>query len=101
MLKKDAFQWSPNAEEAFNLLKQTVTSPPVLALPNCSAHYTLETNASGHGIGAVLMQQGHPIAFISKALSPKNLLLSTYERELLAIIYVVQKWSQYLLVIFD
>lgn len=74
-----------------------MTKPPVLALPNFSEPFVIETDASNHGIGVVLMQQGHPIAFISKALSPRHVTLSTYEKELLAVIHAVQKWRSYLL----
>lgn len=49
------------------------------------------------GIGAVLMQKGHPLAFISKSLGPKWQNLSVYEKELLEIVTAVQKWEQYLL----
>ncbi|XP_018624163.1 uncharacterized protein [Nicotiana tomentosiformis] len=59
--------------------------------------FIVETDASGYGIGALLMQEGHPIAFISKALSPKHAALSVYDRELLAMVHAVTKWSQYLL----
>lgn len=74
-----------------------MTKPPVLALPDFNESFIVETDASSQGIGAVLMQRGHPIAFISKALSPKHLALSTYEKELLAVIHAVQKWNSYLL----
>ena len=49
------------------------------------------------GIGALLMQDGHPIAYMSKALSPKHQVLSTYEKEFLAVLLALEKWRGYLL----
>lgn len=57
----------------------------------------IETNASRRGARAVLMQQGRSLAFISQALSYQNKVKSVYERELMAIVFVVQKWRQILL----
>jgi len=62
--------------------------------------FEVETDASSFGIGAVLQQGGHPISFISKKLGPKWQKLLVYEKELkelLAIVFAVQKWEQYLL----
>ena len=72
LLKKDNFHWSTLAIEPFEQLKIAMTTPIVLVFPNFSHDFVIETNASSFGIGVVLMQQSHPIAFISKALSPQN-----------------------------
>jgi hypothetical protein len=49
-----------------------MSSPPVLALPDFSCPFTLETDACATGIGGVLMQKGRPLAYFSKSLGPKN-----------------------------
>jgi len=72
MLKKDNFKWTTAAENAFVKLKKALTSSPVLALPNFTQPFTLETYASGIGIGAVLLQQAHPVAYYSKKLSARQ-----------------------------
>ena len=95
--KKNAFSWSQKAEEAFELLKQTMMQAPVLALPNFQLLFVVECDASGNGLGAVLMQEQRPIAYFSTALNGKRLLLSTYEKELMALVLTVKKWRPYLL----
>jgi hypothetical protein len=77
-------------------LKQALVSTLVLALPNFSQPFTVEIDACDKGIGAMLMQHGHPIAYLSKALSPRSQTMSTYEKECLAIILAVEKWKAYL-----
>ncbi|KAL5549218.1 hypothetical protein UlMin_004449 [Ulmus minor] len=96
MLKKNSFKWSEAAEEAFQKLKIGMTQAPVLSLPDFSKPFILEYDASRLGIGVVLLQD-IPIAFFSQALQGNNLLLSTYEKEMLALILAVQKWKPYLL----
>ena len=96
LLKKDAFLWSDKAEKAFEELKAAVSQPPVLALLDFSKTFVIECDASGFGMGAVLMQEGRPLAYYSQALKEKNLFLSTYEKELLALVLSVKKWRPYL-----
>ena len=97
LLKKNiVFVWTSLHEEAFVALKTGLTTAPVLALPDLSKPFILEKDASDCGIGAGLMQEQHPIAFLSKALGPKLQTLSTYEKECLAVILAVDKWRSYL-----
>lgn len=95
LLKKHQFSWSPEADQAFYNLKQLMTSTPVLAIPNFSLPFTVETDACSTGVGAVLMQQDRPVAYLSEALGPKHQNLSIYE-EFLALIMAVEKWRSYL-----
>lgn len=83
-----------------------MTEPPVLALPDFTKPFSIECDAtsqkkkskkkecdaSGEGIGAVLMQGGRAIAFFNQALKGRALELPTYEKELLAVVLSVQKW---------
>ncbi|KAI4294825.1 hypothetical protein MLD38_040853 [Melastoma candidum] len=96
LLKKNSFQWEDSAAAAFQQLKLAMSSAPVLALPNFAEEFVIETDASGTGMGAVLTQQGHPIAYISKAFSQKMQSSSTYEKELMAVVFAIEKWKPYL-----
>lgn len=98
LLKKGVvFRWSPTEDQAFQSLKHALMSAPVLALPNFSKTFVIATDACDVGIGAVLMQDSHPLAYVSKALGPKNRSLSIYEKEFLAILLAIEHWRQYLL----
>ena len=95
LLKKDSFVWT--SETAFQRLKEAVSCPSVLALPDFTKPFTMECNVSRLGLGAVLMQDHWPIAYHSQALKCSKLSLSTYEKEFLALVVAVKKWRPYLL----
>lgn len=78
-------------------MKNALASAPVLTLPDFSELYTLETDASNSGIGAVLMQRGQPIAYLSSSLGVRAAAQSIYEKEALAILAALKKWRHYLL----
>ncbi|KAH9656946.1 hypothetical protein KPL70_022865 [Citrus sinensis] len=95
-LKKDRFGWNKEAMEAFEALKKAMTTVPVLALPNFTKPFVIEIDASGYGLGAVLMQEEQPMAYYSQGLGQRAKLRSIYEKELMAIVFAIQKWRPYL-----
>lgn len=90
-LKKNAFHWTSDTQMAFYTLKRAMTQVHVLALPDFVQEFIVETDACGVGIGAVLIQNSHPLAYYSQKLSEIMQLAFTYVRELYAITQAVQK----------
>jgi hypothetical protein len=77
-------------------MKQVMSTCLALALPDFTLPFVLECDASGEGIGAVLMQGVHPIVFKSRKLSQPERLYSIYDKEMLAIMHALTKFRQYL-----
>jgi hypothetical protein len=94
--KHGAFIWTEKSHKAFDHMKEVMGTSPMLALPDLTLPFVLECNASGEGIGVVLMQGGHPIIFESRKLSQPERLYSIYEKEILAIMHALTKFKQYL-----
>lgn len=67
-LRKNGFGWDEPADKAFQKLKEAMTSLPVLALPDFTKQFVVETNASGSGLGAVLIQEHRPSPFTAMPL---------------------------------
>ncbi|XP_054762005.2 uncharacterized protein LOC129268475 [Lytechinus pictus] len=93
-------RWETNQEHAFKTLKDKLTNPPILHLPDLSTDFILRTDASNVGIGAVLLQtheeERFPVAYASRKLLRREQAYSTIERECLAIIWAVRKFEPYL-----
>lgn len=95
--KKNSFQWNDEAEKCFEDLKEVMSSAPILETPYFSKPFVIECDATSFVIGAILMQDGHPIVFESMKLNKQERLKSTYNKEMLAIMHALARWRQYLL----
>lgn len=96
LLRKGNYHWDDVTEAAFEDLKIRLTTTPVLVYPDFTLPFVIETNACGVGVGAILLQNEHPIAFYSKKLSPLREKAASYAKELWAITDAIQKWRHYL-----
>ncbi|WVZ52488.1 hypothetical protein U9M48_003542 [Paspalum notatum var. saurae] len=95
--KNAKFAWSSKCEEAFGTLKTLLTSAPVLAQPDITKPFDVYCDASGSGLGCVLMQEGRLIAYASCQLRKHEVNYPTHDLELLAVVYALKKWRHYLL----
>ena len=88
LLRKDVkFKWDAKCDEAFHTLRAHLTTAPVLAQPDNNKPYDVYCDASGTGLGCVLMQDNRVIAYASRALRPHELNYPTHDLELAAVIH--------------
>ena len=94
----DKIPWSPESEEAFHKLKRALTSSTVMRNPDFSQPFTLQTDASKKGLGAVLSQNEYfPIAYYSQKLRDREKKYSTVEQECLVIVSGIRAFETYLI----
>ena len=94
--KNVPFNWSTTHDNAITQIKQILTSAPVLGYYDVTQPVTLETDASSHGLGAVILQDNKPIAYASRSLTPAQLNYAQIEKELLAIVFGCERFRQFL-----
>ena len=91
-----SFTWGSEQRSSFEKLKVAIATAPVLVVVDPRKPFVVETDASANVVGAVLLQDGHPVAFESKKLNNVQRNYFVYERELYAIIHALKKWRHYL-----
>jgi hypothetical protein len=94
--KEVPFKWGEAQQKAFEELKTKLTTTPVLALLDFGKTFEIECDASGIGIGGVLMQERTPIAYFSEKLSDSTLNYLVYDKELYALVQSLETWQHYL-----
>ena len=90
------FKWDSEQDHAFIEIKERLCSAPLLALLDFSKTFEIECDALGIGIGAVLMQEKRPIAYLSEKLNGATLNYPTYDNELYALVRALETWQHYL-----
>jgi hypothetical protein len=95
MKKGVSFRWGVAQDQAFHTLIDKLTHA-LLQLLNFSKTFELECDASGIGIGGVLLQEVKPVAYFSEKWSGPSLNYSTYNKEFYALVHVFETWQHYL-----
>ncbi|CAN4076703.1 unnamed protein product [Withania somnifera] len=94
--KETRFRWNDACERSFQELKNKLTSTPVLVLPKGTDGYAVYCDASGIGLGCVLMRHGRVIAYASRRLRPHEKNYPTHDLELAAVVFALKIWRHYL-----
>ncbi|GJS87146.1 putative reverse transcriptase domain-containing protein [Tanacetum coccineum] len=94
--KCKTFDWGEEQENAFQTLKDKLCNAPVLALPDGPEDFVVYCDASGLGLGCVLMQRGKVIAYASRQLKIHEKNYTTHDLELGAVVFALKIWRHYL-----
>jgi hypothetical protein len=95
--KSNTFEWTPRREASFQVLKKRLTMAPILTLPNIEKSFSIYCDASGQGLGCVLMQDGHVIAYASRQLRKHEEKYPTHDLELAAVVHALKIWIHYII----
>nr|ABA98022.1 retrotransposon protein, putative, Ty3-gypsy subclass [Oryza sativa Japonica Group] len=98
LLKKDEkFKWTAECDKSIEELKKKLVSAPVLILPDQMKDFQVYCDASRHGLGCVLMQEGRVVAYASRQLRPHEGNYPTHDLELAAVVHALKIWRHYLI----
>src|SRR5260370_30180105 len=99
--KSKDWSWGAAEQQAFDMLKNTITSTPMLTFPSRSGLFPLECDASNFTMGAILLQQQedgllHLIGFMSKSFSNMEWNYQIHDKEMLVIMHALEEWRHFL-----
>ena len=93
--KDEEWKWAEEQDEAFEKIKNMVSTAPILKYYDAAKELIIQCDASSTGLGATLLQDDHPLAYVSRALTPTERNYSQMEKECLAIVFSTERFHQY------
>jgi hypothetical protein len=97
LAKGNTFEWTPRHETIFHELKKRLTTAPVLTMPDMEKPFSIYCDASGQGLGCVLMQDGHVVAYASRQLRKHEEKYPTHDLELAAVVHALKICRHYII----
>jgi hypothetical protein len=98
LLEKDTrFEWMPASEASFHELKKRLMTAPILVMPNMEKLFSIYCDASGQGLGCVLIQAGSMVAYASQQLRKHKVNNPTHDLELAIVVHALNIWRHYLM----
>jgi hypothetical protein len=95
--KHKTFEWTPRREASFQELKKRLTMTPVLTMPDMEKLFSIYVDGSSQGLGCVLMQDEHVVAYASRQLRKHEEKYLTHDLELAAIVHALKIWRHYII----
>jgi hypothetical protein len=95
--KGKTFEWLPRCEASFQELKKRLTTTPVLTMPHIEKPFSIYCDASDQGLGCVLMQDGHVVAYASRKLRKHEEKYLTHDLELTTLVHALKIWRHYII----
>jgi ribonuclease HI len=90
-------KWTDACQSSFEELKKRLTTTPVLVMPDLQKSFDIYCDGSRQGLGCVLMQEGHVIAYASRQLRKHELNYPTHDLELAAVVHALKIWRHYVM----
>jgi hypothetical protein len=97
LAKGKTFEWTPRREASFQELKKRLTMSPILTMPDMEKPFSIYCNASGQGLGCVLMQDNHVMVYASRQLRKHEEKYPTHDLELVAVVRALKAWRHYII----